>query len=61
MNVLIGNQVKTEHGNYTFADREQAEAFAMTLRQRDRSRAARPLAVTPPQKKSQNRPSAGAR
>ncbi len=46
MNVLIGNQVKTDRGNYTFADREQAEAFAMSLRLRDRA-AQRPPVSAP--------------
>lgn len=37
MRVLIGNQVKTPHANHHFADREQAEAFVMSLRLRDRT------------------------
>jgi hypothetical protein len=38
MRVLIGNTVKTSCADYPFADREQAEAFVMSLRMRDQAR-----------------------
>lgn len=38
MRVLIGTEVKTASANYPFADREQAEAYLMSLHLRDRQR-----------------------
>lgn len=54
MRVLIGNTVKTSCADYPFVDREQAEAFVMSLRMRDQARvrpdaAPNPRRPTPPQ------------
>ncbi len=48
MRVLIGTEVKTACANYPFADREQAEAYLMSLHLRDRQRAAQTAPRTAP-------------
>jgi hypothetical protein len=58
MRVLIGTEVKTASGNYPFADREQAEAYLISLRMRDRRRQAEASAQTTPQQ-AKTRPQAG--
>lgn len=57
MRVLIGTEVKTACGNFPFVDREQAEAYLMSLRLRDRQRPAQATAKTaPPSSPSSSRP-----
>ena len=38
MRLIIGNTVKTDFGDYTCANREEAEALLMSLIQRDKAK-----------------------
>lgn len=54
MRILIGTEVKTACANYPFIDREQAEAYLMSLRLRDRQQQARTAPRTAPPSPNKN-------